>query len=282
MKTLLLALVLVSFSLACPGAQTEPPTTSLSGTAKGTAKGEPEVFKTEGEAMERYQKALENSKGSSMKAIYSAFGIFPDAREVDESFAKMAPMMKMFAAHAGTLVKVDACLGPKLGNTLVRTGYILLYEHGYGFVDTSLIHTEKGWRLLNLKLDFNNETGEILKTIPAEYYLTGQTSAPASKPTVTAPPKPANPLPDWSAFSLVEPNENGGCTETIYLVNERAAQATFDGNILVNPGEAVRFVHIVADEYMKNLTRSFKVAGQSPVPVKPVVVKGMAPFPEGQ
>ena len=271
MKPILFALVLASFSLACPGAQTEPPNTSLSGTAKGTVNGEPELFKTEGEAMEHYQKALEKSKGSSMRAIYSAFGIVPDAREIDESFAKMAPVMKMFAAHAGTLVKVDGCLGPKLGDTLQRTGYILLYERGFGFVDTSLIHTEKGWRLLNLKLDFNNETGEILKTIPAEYYLTGQTPAAKAPASAPATPKPANPLPDWSAFSLVEP---------VYLVNERAAPTTFDGNILVGPGEAVRFVRIVAGEYMKNLTRSFKVAGHGAVPVKPVVLKGMAPFPD--
>lgn len=280
MKTILLALVLASFSLVCPGAQTEPPNTALSGTAKGTANGEPEVFKTEGEAMDHYQKTLENSKGSSMKAIYSAFGIAPDAGSTDESFTKMAPMMKMFAAHAGTLVKVDGCLGPKLGNTLQRAGYILLYERGFGFVDTSLIHTEKGWRLLNLKLDFNNETSEILKTIPAEYYLTGQApaaKAPANPPAST---KPANPLPEWSAFSLVEPNETGGCTETVYLVNERAAPTTFDGNIIVGPGEAVRFVRIIAEEYMKNLTHSFKVTGQGAVPVKPVVLKGMAPFPD--
>ncbi len=287
MKRLLLALVLASSSLACPGAQTGPPNTVLSGTAKGTFGGEPETFKTEGEAVEHYRKALEDSKGVSMKAIYGAFGIVGDTDKPDESFTKMAPMMRMFAAHAGAMVKVDRCMGPKLGDTVQRAGYILLYEQGFGFVDTSLIHTDKGWRLLNVKLDFNNDTGELLKTIPGEYYLSGQQSAsappiPAAKPPPTPKATPAAPLPDWSAFSLVEPDENGGCTETIYLVNERAVPTTFDGNIIVNPGESVRFVHIVAEEWTKNLTRSFKVAGQGSVPVRPVVLKGMAPFPDGK
>ncbi len=285
MKRLLLALALASFSPACPGAQTEPPNTVLSGTAKGTFTGEPETFKTEGEAVEHYRKALEESKGASMKAIYAAFGIVGDSNVPDESFTRMAPMMRTFAAHAGALVKVDRCVGPRLGDTVQRAGYILLYERGFGFVDTSLIHTDKGWRLLNLKLDFNNETAELLKAIPGEYYLFGQQNPavppiPAAKLPPPPTPTPAAPLPDWSAFSLVEPDENGGCTETIYLVNERAVPTTFDGNILVNPGESVRFVHIVAGEWTKNLTRSFKVAGQGSVPVRPVVLKGMAPFPD--
>ena len=152
MKPFLLALVLASFSVAGRGAQTEPPNTTVSGSAKGTFNGEPETFKTETEAIEHFQKALEQSKGGSMRAIYSAFGIVVDANEHDESFAKMAPMMRMFAAQSGALSKVDRCLGPKLGDTIQRAGYLLLYEHGFGFVDASLFHTEKGWRVLNLKL----------------------------------------------------------------------------------------------------------------------------------
>ncbi len=145
-----------------------------------------------------------------------------------------------------------------------------------------MIHTEKGWQVFNVKLDFNNDTAEIVKAVPAEYYLGSQTPAAGKAPGPAATPaKPADPLSDWSAFSLVEPDENGGCTETIYLVNERAAPTTFDGNLLVNPGETVRFVHIVADDYRKHLTRSFPVPGRGPVPVKSVVVKGMAPYLEG-
>ena len=64
-------------------------------------------------------------------------------------------------------------------------------------------------------------------------------------------------------------------------MNERAVPATFDGNLVVNPGESIRFVHIVAEDYLKNLTRSFKVPGQAvTIPVKPLVLKGMAPYPE--
>ena len=282
MKRTLLALVLASCGVVCQGAQTEPPNATVSGTAKGTFNGEPQMFPTEAEAVEHYQKALEDSKGGSLRAIYAAFGLTADTKEPDESAAKMVAMMRLFAAHSGALSKVDRCLGPKLGDTIQRAGYLLLYEHGFGFVDTSLLHTEKGWRMLNLKLDFNNDTEEITKAIPGEYYLGGQTPAAAGKTPAPTPAKTANPLLDWSAFSLVEPDENGGCTETIYLVNERAAPTTFDGNLVVNPGESVRFVHIIAEDYLKNLTRSFKVPGQgAAVPVKPVVLKGMAPYPDG-
>lgn len=293
MKPVLLALVLASVSVACPAAQTPPPSATVNGTAKGIVSGELPVFKTEGEAVDHFQKALEASKANSMKAIYSAFGINIEVGERDEGFTKMAPMMRMFAAQSGGLVKVDKCVGPKLGDTLLRAGYILLYEHGAGFVDASFIHAKEGWRVLNLHLNFNSDTDEMLKAVPGEYYLGGQTSAPvaaaaapaggkAPAPPAATPAKPgADPLPDWSAFSLVEPDENGGCTETIYVVNEHGAPATFEGNLRVGPGETVRFVHLIADDYRSHLTHSFQVPGRGPIPVRSVVVKGMAPYPEG-
>ncbi len=114
MKPLLLALVPAS----CAAAQTPPPNATVSGSVTGTFKGEPEVLKPEGEAISHFLKALEDFKGISMKAIYSAFGILMESGERNESFAKMAPMMKLFAEHSGSLVKVDKCLGPKLGDTI--------------------------------------------------------------------------------------------------------------------------------------------------------------------
>ena len=152
-------------------------------------------------------------------------------------------------------------------------------------MDAALFHTKEGWRVLNLHLNFNPDTDEMIKAIPAEYYLGGQTPAVAADKAPAPAPTPAkttaNPLPDWSAFSLVEPDDNGGCTETIYVVNERGVPATFEGNLVVNPGETVRFVHIVTDDYQKHLTRSFAVPGYGNVPVKNIVVKGMAPYPDG-
>ena len=286
MKRLLLALVLASSRVACPAAQTPPQSATVNGSAKGDLSGELEAFKTEGEAVEHFQKALEASKANSMNAIYSAFGITLDASERNEEFTKMAPMMRLFTTQSGSLVKVDRCLGPKLGDSILRAGYILLYEHGFGFVDAALFHTKEGWRVLNLHLNFNSDTDEMIKAIPAEYYLGGQTPAVAAAAGKTPAPTPtlkpaSEPLPDWSAFSLVEPDENGGCTETVYLVNEHGAPTKFDGNLVVNPGETVRFVHIVADDYKKHLTHSFPIPGHAPVPVKSVVVKGMSPYPEG-
>ena len=89
-------------------------------------------------------------------------------------------------------------------------------------------------------------------------------------------PAPLPPtVPQWSAFSTIEADdENSRFRETILIVNDNGTPTTF-GAITVAPGEGVQFVHWIAAARKKDFAHSVNVEGvEGDVPVKIIVVKG--------
>ena len=110
---------------------------------------------------------MSKTKTVSFQELYEAFGV---PKSDQTGLAERDANSKALIEQAGSLVKVDVCLAPKLGDTIQRAGYILVYEHNIAFADTWMVHTPKGWQIARANFTSDMDIEKTFSAIPAVYF----------------------------------------------------------------------------------------------------------------
>lgn len=124
-------------------------------------------FETVTAAVDHYRERLSKTKTVSFQELYEAFGV---PKSDQAGLAERDASSKDLIGQAGNLVKVDVCLAPKLGDTIQRVGYILVYEHNIAFADTWMVHGPKGWQIAQVNFTAEMEIDKTFAAIPTVYF----------------------------------------------------------------------------------------------------------------
>lgn len=129
------------------------------------------LFLTPGEATEYYRKKLMQFKSDSFKSIFNMFGA-PIDEQLENYVLTIDPVLAAFATQAGSLKKVETCRVRKLGKSIQRVGYLLVYERNIAFVEIWLLDCPEAekWRVFNLNFLFDPDTKKTMQTIPEIFY----------------------------------------------------------------------------------------------------------------